>query len=109
MDKNNVIYQVNCKDCPINYIGESSRTIKIRINEHSNDIQNKRIRNNIFIHERNENHKFDMDNVNILMQEGQLRPRKFIGGVFSHFNSDSVSRAQEVPTAYLNVLQNYVQ
>ena len=109
MDKKNIIYQVNCKDCPANYIGESSRTAKIRINEHSNDINNRRIRNHMFIHERNENHKFDMDNINILMQEGQLRPRKFIEGVFSHFNPASVNRAQEVPTAYLNILQNSIQ
>ena len=68
MDKKNVIYQVKCQDCPANYIGESSRTTKIRIKEHSNDIQSRRIRNHIFTHERDENHKFDLQNVNILMQ-----------------------------------------
>ena len=109
MDKKNVIYQLNCQNCPANYIGESSRTAKIRVNEHNNDIQRKRIRNNIFTHERDQNHKFNMNNVNILMQETKLRPRKFIEGVFSHFNTDSINRAQELPTAYLNILQSAIQ
>ena len=104
-----MIYQMKCQDCPANYIGESSRTAKIRINEHSNDIQRMRIRNHMYTHERDHNHKFDLENVNILMQESQLRPRKFIEGVFSHFNSESINRAQEVPTAYLNVLQSAIR
>ena len=104
-----MIYQMNCQDCPANYIGESSRTTKIRINEHTNDIQRMRIRNHMYTHERDLNHKFDLENVNILMQESQLRPRKFIEGVFSHFNPDSINRAQEVPTAYLNVLQSAIR
>ena len=109
MDKKNVIYQVKCQDCPANYIGESSRTAKIRIHEHTNDIQQKRIKNHIFTHERDEHHKFNMTNVNVLMQETQLRPRKFIEGAFSHFNDYSVNRAQEMPTAYLNILQSAIQ
>ena len=48
-------------------------------------------------------------NVNVLMQETQLRPRKFIEGAFSHFNDYSVNRAQEMPTAYLNILQSAIQ
>ena len=109
LDKKNVIYQTKCQNCPANYIGESSRTAKIRVNEHSNDIQKSRIRNHMYIHERDENHKFDLKNINILMQESQHRPRKFIEGVFTHFDPNSINRAQEVPTAYLNVLQSALQ
>ena len=107
MDKKNVVYQVKCQNCPANYIGESSRTTKIRMKEHTKDIENKRIKNHIYTHERdNKDHKFNMTEVNILMQETQTRPRKFVEGIFSHFNNDSVNRALDIPTAYLGVLKS---
>ena len=108
-DKKDVIYKVNCQDCPASYIGESSRTAKIRIKEHSNDILNRRVRNHIYTHERDSNHKFNMSNVEILMQESRIRPRKFVEGAFTHFQTQSINRAQEVPTAYLNILQAAIQ
>ena len=76
---------------------------------HHNDIQRHRIRNHMYTHERDENHNFDLQNVNILMQESHLRPRKFIEGVFSQFNPNSINRAQEIPSAYLNVLHSAVR
>ena len=33
-DKTNVVYKFFCKSCPASYVGETKRTIKIRINEH---------------------------------------------------------------------------
>ena len=104
-----MIYQVKCQNCPASYIGESGRTTKIRIKEHTKDIENKRIKNHIYTHEKeNKDHKFNMSEVNILMQESQLRPRKFVEGVFSHFDNDSINRAQDIPTTYLGVLKSAI-
>ena len=33
-DRNNVIYQLDCKDCEAVYVGETKRTLNIRTNEH---------------------------------------------------------------------------
>ena len=33
-DRNNVIYQLNCKDCEAVYVGETKRSLNIRTNEH---------------------------------------------------------------------------
>ena len=33
-DRNNVIYQLNCKDCEAVYVGETKRTLNISANEH---------------------------------------------------------------------------
>ena len=105
MEKSNIVYEVPCKDCPAKYIGESSRTVKVRMHEHSLDIRNERIRNNMYLHERDSNHEFDLDNVRVLAQERRSKPRKFVEGVFSTFSDHHVNNAQEVPAVYLNVLK----
>ena len=104
MEKSNIVYEVPCNDCSAKYIGESSRTVKVRMHEHSLDIRNERIRNHMYVHERNSNHKFDLDSVRVLAQEKRSKPRKFVEGVFSKYCDDHVNIAQEVPSVYLNVL-----
>ena len=34
LKRSDVVYQVRCSDCPISYIGETKRHLKIRIEEH---------------------------------------------------------------------------
>ena len=102
-EKSSIVYEVPCKDCSTKYIGESSRMVGVRMHEHSLDIRNKQIRNHMYVHERDHNHKFDLDNVRVLAQEKRSKPRKFVEGVFSMFSDDHVNNAQDVPTVYLNV------
>ena len=104
-EKSNVVYEIPCNDCPAKYIGESSRTVKIRTHEHYLDISNKRIRNHMFIHERDNNHKFNLNETRVIAQEKRSKPRKFVEGLFSQFEQNSINNAQEIPAVYLNVLK----
>ena len=104
-EKSNVVYEIPCNDCSAKYIGESSRTVKVRTHEHHLDISNKRIRNHMFAHERDSNHKFNLEEVRVIAQEKRSKPRKFVEGLFSQFEQNSINNAQEIPAVYLNVLK----
>ena len=104
-EKSNIVYEFSCGDCPAKYIGESSRTLKVRSHEHSLDIANKRIRNHMFVHQRDNNHKFNLNDVRVLAQEKRSKPRKFVEGLFSKLEPNSVNNAQEIPSVYINVLK----
>ncbi|EFN68160.1 hypothetical protein EAG_12640, partial [Camponotus floridanus] len=34
---NNIIYQIQCKDCDATYVGQTKRQLKTRIKEHKNN------------------------------------------------------------------------
>ena len=51
--KKEVVYQVPCKDCPKVYIGETKRTLKIRISEHKQAVKKGGEKNGIAVHARN--------------------------------------------------------
>ena len=37
-NQHNVMYQIECKNCEANYIGQTKRALKTRIKEHKNNI-----------------------------------------------------------------------
>ena len=55
----------------------------------------------MFVHERDTNHKFDVSNADILMTESYLRPRKFIEGVFTQFETHTQLAGCAVPPQLL--------
>jgi len=59
----------------------------------------------MFVHERDNNHKFNFNDVREIAQEKRSRPRKFVEGLFSKLEPNSANNAQEIPSAYLNVLK----
>lgn len=42
LKKSNVVYQISCLDCNKTYIGETSRNLETRINEHRRDTVKKK-------------------------------------------------------------------
>lgn len=61
MNNNSGIYRIKCKDCNAIYIGQTGRSLKIRINEHR-----KHITSNVFQHRLNMGHNIDYENTEIL-------------------------------------------
>ena len=104
-EKSNIVYEISCNDCSAKYIGESSRTVKVRAHEHSLDIVNSRIHNHMFVHERDFDHKFKIDEVRVIPEEKRSKPRKFVEGVFSKLELNSINNAQDIPSVYLNLLK----
>ena len=63
----NVIYAISCRNCPTAvYIGETSQSLRKRLNGHKSDIKNKRIQKPVAEHFNSPNHTFDCLQVCIL-------------------------------------------
>ncbi|XP_053699016.1 uncharacterized protein LOC128745987 [Sabethes cyaneus] len=61
------IYQINCKDCPSIYIGQTRRKIQARIKEHRNATENKRINDSsVAMHAISLQHQIDWDSAKML-------------------------------------------
>ncbi|XP_018374076.1 PREDICTED: uncharacterized protein LOC108768217 [Trachymyrmex cornetzi] len=68
--KNNVVYEIECKDCAATYVGQTGRQLKTRIAKHKNHIRrNTTNRSVITEHRLEHNHDFQWDNVRILDEE----------------------------------------
>lgn len=67
-DKINVIYNLDCRGCESNYVGQTKRRVSMRVREHCryNFCQFKAPYNVISTHFINNNHEFDFQNVRIL-------------------------------------------
>ena len=61
---NNIIYNVNCKDCDVSYVGQTKRNFEIRKEEHQ-----KQKSSVIFQHCNAEKHNFDWKNFKTLNSE----------------------------------------
>ena len=77
-DTQGAAYKVNCLDCEQCYIGETGRTIKIRLKEHKQDVvRGKENISGLSKHIRDTNHNIDWDNIYILNKKNDFQKRKF--------------------------------
>ena len=63
--KKEVVYQVPCKDCPKVYIGETKRTLKIRISEHKQAVKKGDEKNGIAVHAHTTNHNINWEGARV--------------------------------------------
>ena len=45
-----VVYEIPCKDCPEVYVGETKRTLKVRLSEHRQAVKRGDPKNGIAVH-----------------------------------------------------------
>ena len=65
-DRNNAVYQLNCKDCEAVYVGETKRTLNIRAEEHITAIKTASKKSHTAEHCWKYNHDFDWKHKKIL-------------------------------------------
>ncbi|KMQ83530.1 hypothetical protein RF55_19764 [Lasius niger] len=78
---NNVVYKIPCKNCNASYVGQTSRLLKTRINEHKNHIRRNTTQHSVTDH-RLENHEFAWDKVEVLDEERILQEAADVGNDF---------------------------
>ena len=92
-DRNNIVYKINCSNCNCCYVGQSSRSLKIRVNEHKRDCKNFNERSALVEHMTEfNNHHFNFDKVKILDSERNKNKRLFSEMIFIHNNNNSINR-----------------
>jgi GIY-YIG catalytic domain len=86
-DKTGAIYRINCKGnliepCNGCYIGETSKQLKIRINQHKSNFASRykftNTKTALINHALENGHSFDFENPKILATEGQCKKRRFL-------------------------------
>ena len=62
----------------------------------------------MFLHNRNNNHSFNTNEVKIVESETKCYPRKFVEACHSKFNNNSINRCTEIPLCYLNLIKENI-
>ncbi|MDA8010421.1 MAG: reverse transcriptase domain-containing protein, partial [Alphaproteobacteria bacterium] len=60
-----VVYEIPCKDCPEVYVGETKRTLKVRLSEHKQAVKRGDPKNGIAVHVHKTNHCINWDGATV--------------------------------------------
>ena len=63
--KRGVVYEVSCNKCHLTYIGETKRTLKVRLGEHKQVVKCGDPKNGIAVHAHESNHMIDWDGARV--------------------------------------------
>ena len=60
-----MVYKVPCKECHQTYIGETKRTLKVRLGEHKQVVKRGDPKNGIAVHAHESNHTIDWEGARV--------------------------------------------
>ena len=104
LSTHNIVYQINCNNCPATYIGTSKRFLKKRKDEHIRDVKNVNERSALVQHIAEwHNHTFDFDNIRILDVENNKIKREFSEMLNIYLHPNTINRMEDIN----NLKQNY--
>jgi len=78
IDSESGVYKIPCKNCDKNYIGETGRTLKKRIDEHKKDIRIQKSDSGVAEHVRKNNHFFDFKKAKIVYPSNSTIKRHIV-------------------------------
>ena len=90
-DRNNAIYQLNCKDCEAVYVGETKRTLNIRAEEHIKAIKPASKKSHTAEHCWKYNHDFDWKHKKVLDLEKNWKTRTIKESIYSEENEHHIN------------------
>jgi predicted GIY-YIG superfamily endonuclease len=106
----NCIYQISC-ECDKFYLGETSRPLKVRINEHKKYIKDREFfKSGICKHAWEEGHKIQWDSTKIILKEPNNKRRKIKESALIQLNSDKcvASISAECSQIWLPMLEREI-
>ena len=78
LDVKGVVYSIPCADCPATYIGETGRTLKVRMAEHKRAVKSKDPLNGIAVHVQKTAHNINWQEARILARENIWGKRRVL-------------------------------
>ena len=88
-DKNNIVYEIDCSNCGVVYLGES----KSRSDEHKRSVRNCNCdKNEIAKHCWEADHNFNWDQEKVVDKESRLIPRKIRETIHSLKNPNHINK-----------------
>lgn len=91
MEKHDVIYSIECKNCDGLYIGQTSQKLKNRINQHISDSKQKHVSINSTAaaqHSINTGHSFSFNNATVLDKQSQWEKRLIFETLYINKNTE---------------------
>ena len=73
-----VVYKVDCTSCDQSYVGETGRTLKVRIKEHERAVRVSDTTNGIAVHSNNFEHQIDWKSAKVIHHEPHYYKRKVV-------------------------------
>lgn len=106
----NIIYKIPCS-CGRNYVGQTSRPVTVRINEHVKKVKNKdKYGSRICEHVLETNHTVKWDSSKILYKEPDWRKRNMAESLFMAIEDEPLSRPSvDVSTVYLPIIKEELE
>ena len=105
-DQSHLVYQIPCGDCPISYIGETSRCLQVRIEEHKRLSRGKLAQTGTYTqlekqsaiaaHCLDENHRIDWNNTKILSKVNNWKQRRITETMFIITTPNTCNRGDSI-------------
>ncbi len=103
-EQSSIIYRAQCKDCPSNYAGQTSRRLATRIKEHRSAMRNCNVKASLMVSNCvDSGHAFDLAETKIFSHASRWTASLFKGAWLS--NKNSINKCIKLPQAY-SVLVN---
>ncbi|UYV78433.1 hypothetical protein LAZ67_16001341 [Cordylochernes scorpioides] len=100
-DRANVVYKIPCKSCQAIYIGETSKPLSERINQHKSALKRHNPTSLLVDHAFNNSHTPDFDHTSIIHQNiKEKHCRLFLESWSSLDNKNSINRKIDLPDIY---------
>ncbi len=65
-EKLNVIYGLECSQCPVEYFGETGKRLETHMREHKGAVRRHEITSQVWAHAAESGHTFDFDNARVI-------------------------------------------
>ncbi|XP_055633989.1 uncharacterized protein LOC129774296 [Toxorhynchites rutilus septentrionalis] len=97
-DEKSGIYEIPCKSCPAVYIGQTRRKLKVRLREHRNAVENKRLNeSSVAAHSTGLNHEIYWDNARLKKCVRKASHLKAWEPMYFHTAEPSLTNEFEAP------------
>ena len=105
-DGNAVVYQLNCKDCEVIYMGETKRTLNIRAEKHITVIKSASKRSHTAEHCQKYSHDFDWEHKKVLDFKKNWKIRTIKLAIYSEENEHHINGISfRLPNIWKPILQ----
>jgi hypothetical protein len=104
LDKTGTIYRIQCNDCQSQYIGETERPLKKRLQEHTRESSP------VAAHMKDRDHQFDLKNVSIMSTDTQWFERGVKESIFIAAARPDLNRdlgRHHLPAAYNSLIRSH--
>ena len=85
---NNIIYHIPCMDCCSFYIGQTSKDLKVRINQHKYSVRTGQTSNALFVHLSEQSHRINWSQSTVIARCNDFRSRNILESAIIQITSE---------------------